>query len=340
MSVPTFFSGRSAGRAALALGVVLPAVLVQADEPAARREIPKVRTFLFTYSARVTGLPPGKEARIWLPLPPSNAEQEVKIESKELPGKEEIGTDPTYGNKILYVEGKADAAGTIPVSITYLVTRKEVKTDFKRRIEDTEVLYRYLRPDALGPIGGKPLSLVPVLDVPTDQLAAGKMFYDAVNNHMKYSKEGKGWGRGDAVWACDSKFGNCSDFHSLFISLARTHKIPAKFEMGFPLPPKRGAGDIGGYHCWAWFRPSGKGWVPVDISEANKEPKLRDYYFGNLTEDRVAFSTGRDIELSPKQDGEKLNFFIYPHVEVDGKPYDASKVTRKFSFKDVHDLAK
>ena len=57
--------------------------------------------------------------------------------------------------------------------------------------------------------------------------------------------------------------------------------------MGFPLPPKRGEGDIGGYHCWALFKPEGKGWVPVDISEANKDPKMTEYYFGNLTEDRV-----------------------------------------------------
>jgi hypothetical protein len=38
-----------------------------------------------------------------------------------------------------------------------------------------------------------------------------------------------------------------------------------------------------------------KGWVPVDISEANRNPELKEYYFGNLTEDRVRFTTGRDI---------------------------------------------
>ena len=77
--------------------------------------------------------------------------------------------------------------------------------------------------------------------------------------------------------------------------------------------------------------PEGKGWVPVDISEANKNPKMKDYYFGNLTEDRVTFTTGRDIDLVPKQDGAPLNFFIYPYVEVDGKPYPADKVERKFA---------
>ena len=101
------------------------------------------------------------------------------------------------------------------------------------------------------------------------------------------------------------------------------------------LPEKRGSGEIAGYHCWAKFKPQGKGWVPVDISEANKNPKLKDYYFGNLTENRLTFSTGRDLSLTPKQDGPPLNFFVYPYVEVGGKPYPADKVGRRFSFEDV-----
>jgi transglutaminase-like putative cysteine protease len=195
---------------------------------------------------------------------------------------------------------------------------------------------RFLKPDALVPITGKPLDLIKGKELPDDPMRKARVLYDAVNDHMKYSKEGTGWGRGDSVWACDSKYGNCSDFHSLFISLARSQKLPARFEMGFPLPEKRGEGTIGGYHCWAFFRPSdAEGWVPVDISEANKNPKMKDYYFGNLTEDRVTFSTGRDVDLVPKQSGKPINFFIYPHVEVDGKEHDQAKITRQFRFKDV-----
>jgi transglutaminase-like putative cysteine protease len=118
------------------------------------------------------------------------------------------------------------------------------------------------------------------------------------------------------------------------MSLARSQKIPAKFEIGFPLPEQPGPGEVAGYHCWAKFRPEGKGWVPVDISEANKNPNLRDYYFGNLTENRVAFSTGRDLELVPRQDGPPVNFLIYPYVEVDGKEYPQGKIQKKFTYKD------
>lgn len=295
---------------------------------------PKSRTFLFTYSATVTGVPAGQAVRVWLPVPPSNEDQTVKMEAKELPAEAQLGREEKYGNEMLYLSAKANAEGKVPLSISYRVTRREVRAD-RSKPDDMEKITRFLRPDSMVPIGGKPLQLVMGKSIPNDQMAAARIFYDVVNDHMRYSKEGTGWGRGDAEWACDSKFGNCSDFHSLFISLARTHKIPAKFEMGFPLPTERGAGDIPGYHCWAKFRPQGKGWIPVDISEANKNPKLREYYFGNLTEDRIAFSTGRDLDLVPKQDGEPLNFFIYPYVEVAGKTYPGDKVQRKFSFKDV-----
>jgi hypothetical protein len=62
---------------------------------------------------------------------------------------------------------------------------------------------------------------------------------------------------------------------------------------------------------------------------------MTEYYFGNLTENRMVFSTGRDITLEPKQDGEPLNFFVYPYVEVGGKAYPAEKVRKTFSYRDV-----
>lgn len=306
-----------------------PAAPAKADAKA-----PKSRTFLVTYGGTITGLAEDKTARVWLPVATSSDDQEVKIESMEgIPDDRQLNKDPEYGNQILYADLKGDKDGNAKFAITYRVTRHEVKGASPADVPDAALVERYLKPDALVPIDGKPLELIKDKPVPPDQVKAAKMFYDLVNNHMKYDKSKPGYGKGDSNWACDSRFGNCTDFHSLFISLARAAKIPTKFEIGFPLPTKRGEGEIGGYHCWAKFKPDGKGWIPVDISEANKEPKMKDYYFGNLTEDRVTFTTGRDIELVPKADGGPRNFLIYPYVEVDGKEYD--KVKRQFSFKDL-----
>jgi transglutaminase-like putative cysteine protease len=304
------------------------------SEPNERTSAARTRTFRFTYAATVTGVAPGKSVRIWLPVPPSNSDQRVTIVGKKLPARERIAREPEYGNQILYVGAPASEAGTVPVEVTYLVERREVGAEGGKDSSDAQRA-RFLQPDAKVPLGGKPLDLVRGKELPNDQLGAARALYDVVNQHMRYAKTGTGWGQGDAVWACSSGYGNCSDFHSLFISLARSLKIPAKFEIGFPVPEKRGSGDVAGYHCWAKFWVADKGWVPVDISEANKNPPLKDYYFGHLTADRVAFSTGRDINLVPLQHGEPLNYFVYPYVEVDGKPYALDKIRRHFAFQDV-----
>jgi hypothetical protein len=47
----------------------------------------------------------------------------------------------------------------------------------------------------------------------------------------------------------------------------------------------------------------------------------------------VQFTEGRDLKLKPPQDGEPLNYFIYPYVEVDGKQYP--NVAIAFSFEDA-----
>lgn len=292
------------------------------------------RVFAFTYAGAVTGLTPGEKARVWLPVPPSNGDQQVELGAQTLPAGAKESRDEQYGNAILYFEAAADAGGAIPFARTYKVTRHEVR-GARPEPGDAARVKRYLEPDKLVPVQGKPLELVKNRSLPADPTDAAKALYDVVNGYMTYDKSGTGWGRGDAVWACDSRSGNCTDFHSLFISLARAHKIPARFEIGFGLPVTRGGGEIAGYHCWAKFRVEGKGWVPVDISEANRNLKLAVYYCGSLTEDRVAFSVGRDLTLSPRQAGEPLNYFVYPYVEVGGKAYPADRVTRRFSFKDA-----
>lgn len=306
--------------------LLLPAALAAEDAGAA-----KSRKFLLTYAPTVSGLQPGQTARIWLPVPPTNDEQLVETVKFEAPGSQpKLEQEKRLGNRMYYIEAKADAEGKIPVSATYRVTRKEVRGSSKSDAKPE----MYLKADAKVPIDGKPLTLIKDKQLPKDQKQMGQALYDIVFGHMRYSKEGTGWGQGDSVWACDSKYGNCSDFHSLFISLARSQGMPARFEMGYSVPEKRGQGDIAGYHCWAWFKPDKGDWVPVDISEASKDPSKKSYYFGNLNENRVAFTAGRDLVLAPAQAGPPLNFFIHPYVEVDGKPLPADKVKNKVSYVD------
>ena len=48
---------------------------------------------------------------------------------------------------------------------------------------------------------------------------------------------------------------------------------------------------------------------------------------------RVFFTYGRDIRLSPEQKGDPLNYFIYPYAELDGKP--VKDLRTHFAFDDL-----
>jgi transglutaminase-like putative cysteine protease len=190
-----------------------------------------------------------------------------------------------------------------------------------------------LAAEPLVPLDGpvRALALEATRGMPTD-LEKARGIYEKVAGMMRYDKSGTGWGRGDALFACDAKRGNCTDFHALVIGMARSVGIPARFAIGLPLPAARGQGEISGYHCWAELHVDGRGWVPVDASEAAKDPTRRAYFFGHHDENRLEFSRGRHLRLVPAQQGPPLNFFVYPYAEIDGKPREVAD--RKFTFRD------
>ena len=103
--------------------------------------------------------------------------------------------------------------------------------------------------------------------------------------------------------------------------MARSQGVPARFIIGFPVPADKTEATISGYHCWAEAYDRRRGWLPLDASEAYKS-KRNDAYFGKIPSDRIEFTVGRDLLLEPPQQGEPLNFFIYPYLEQDGRAVD------------------
>ena len=299
------------------------------------------RTFEFSYNVTVKDLPHDGIVRVWIPVATSDQNHKIVLKKVSSLVATRVTRDPEYGNRMLYAEIRNPKESTAAFALQYEVTRREYsKGGYEQLIrynhEPVRVpatADRFLEPDRMVPITGK-LATLAQEETQGKQGAIEKAraLYDYVFKNLRYDKSGTGWGRGDAVWACDAKHGNCTDFHSLFISMMRSEKIPARFEIGFPLPEKADQGDIPGYHCWAEFYVDGPGWIPVDISEAWKNPAKHDYFFGTLDTNRVQFTIGRDLTLSPPQSGPPLNYFIYPYVEVNGKPYD--DLEKKFAFRE------
>ena len=320
--------------------VVVIAVVGHRLSVVSRASSAPVRSFEFTYVTRIPALPPDATlSRIWIPVPQSDAYQTISDLKIESPFPYAMNRDSEYGNTYLYLEVPATKiAVPAEVRVRFLVARREhvvalgaqpvaMKTE-----AGAENLQRFLEPDRRVPLQGiiGELSAQETRGIP-EPLAKARALYDYVIATMRYDKSGTGWGNGDAVWACTAKRGNCTDFHSLLIGMMRAAKIPARFEIGFSVPPDQHAGAIPGYHCWAEFYVEPYGWIPVDASEAWKHPEKKNYFFGAHDDNRLQLSVGRDIRLEPPQQGEPLNYFVYPYAELDGKPL---ALQSNFSFQD------
>jgi transglutaminase-like putative cysteine protease len=264
---------------------------------------------------------PHKTIRVWLPTPAESAHQKVRTRKTEAPWPYRE-TEDTLGNRFIYLAPDCAGPHGSEVMLHFIV----------QRLPDDGVKLADVRGDArldpqrqLGPLIHIPLD-GKVREL-SDQASRGRKtdseriraFYDYVLRAMRYAKTGEGWGQGDVHWACTAGYGNCTDFHSLLLGLARAAHIPARFVMGFPIPAGTAEGNANGYHCWAEVFDRERGWVVMDASEAWKSRRYDDY-FGHLPSDRIAFTVGRDLVLVPPQQGPPLNFLIYPYAEVDGQP--------------------
>ena len=299
----------------------------------AAQSVPE-RHFTFHYAFTVRNTSPGAPLRVWVPLAHSSEFQTVKVLSKtgDLPLRQTRESE--YGNEMMYAESPKADKNEYHFEIVYDVVRRQSGPHQAGVLRASE-RQRLLSPDRLVPITGLPaeLAVKQVASVNGGDYAKGRAIYEYVLANMRYDKSGTGWGHGDTLYACNAKHGNCTDFHSLFISMARSQNIPAGFQIGFPIAADKHSGEIPGYHCWADFYTKDHGWTPVDISEAWKHPEQREFFLGHWDDNRVQFSVGRDITLSPKQDGEPLNYFVYPYVELDRKEYP--NVSTHFSFEDA-----
>lgn len=316
--------------------ITLPAAPAQQDVSPKHMRPAGSRSFSIEYVAAISEVPEGaKKLRVWLPVPQNSSVQFIRDLS--FSSKPIVTTERKYGNKIAYLEFDSPKP-THEITMRFTCERKEVLIDLAS--------IRSIRPPANPDPGPflQPDKLVIVDDEirkMAREVTAGKSttvekaraIYDYVLRQMTYDKNHPGWGFGSTRHACAVGKGNCTDFHALFNSLCRAEGIASGFEIGLYLPYERNSPEsLGSYHCWAFFYVDGKTWVPVDCSEADRFPARKEYFFGGHTSNRVTLSTGRDIILEPRPQGEPLNYFLNPYAEADGKPV---KTDKAWSFRDL-----
>ena len=299
------------------------------------------RTVRIAYQAKVAAPDGAGDVELWLPLPREDDQSVLDLRLVGSGHPTVVRLEPS-GDRLAYLRVE-HPHGPVTLAETATIARREVASApaaTVTRVADVD-------PAAFAPdLASSQFVLVndDIRAIARAQtrgkatvVARARALYDWVYDHMQYDKSVPGFGLGDIPYCLKVGKGNCTDFHTLFIVLARADGIPARWSIGFPLAYGDGKSapateqSVAGYHCWAEFYAPKAGWIPVDISEARKHPELKEYFFGNLSGNRVLFSRAREFVLPA--DATPRNYLVYPVVRVDG--HDATGVEWSFHYTDV-----
>ncbi len=200
---------------ALVLIAQVGAICVADESPSRERHV------RFSYVTEIGPIDPSAQSlKIWIPLPREDAFQHVTGISVESALPSRIVDQKSDGNRLVFIEAKGRLPQTIVVKLTADVVRRQESADLRKaaagRAEPADGAFaEYVRPDALVPTTGRIAKVSAQLDdgsaTPFEE---ARIIYEYVTSVMRYDKTGTGWGRGDAIYACDVRRGNCTDFRA------------------------------------------------------------------------------------------------------------------------------
>ncbi len=281
----------------------------------------------------------GKEVKLWLPYPVSNGQQLIdEISWQGDSQTSAIYTDRQDNNPILFAHWDKGATSR-KLTLKFNAERSEQsqkKLVDKGLAVDQVIFGRYLSATSMGPVDGPVKALADeITSGKKGILAKARAIYDwTVDNSFRDPKT-RGCGLGDVPTLLGRPGGKCADISSLYVAIARSAGVPTREILGLRLAKEDGTDITGWQHCWAEFYLPGTGWVAVDPADVRKamltqnlalnDPKvaeLREYYFGTIDPYRIRLSEGRDLQLNPPQQGQAINYLMYPFAQVGGRTID------------------
>jgi transglutaminase-like putative cysteine protease len=298
-------------------------------------------TYEVDYSVVVTAPYHTRTLKVWVPLPQSDAGQEVEpgdITTFPMKVKPRLGKEKVFGNQFAFVEF-AHPEGAQVIRHRFKVKVWELHWDLDPanvlRPEKWPAAFdRYLKSDravvadgrvreAARGIVGKGKGAAEDLGEVMDWLQKN-MRYDHSRASLKASSE----------FALENKAGHCSDFHGLCAAFGRALGLPTRVTYGINTFPKNSPS-----HCKleAFLPPYG--WVSFDVAETQKlvkeiraakdlPPEKKTALARAATErlrrgfrDNTWFvqTRGTDYDLAPKA-SRRVNVVRTIYAEADGKP--------------------
>lgn len=248
-----------------------------------------------------------------VPVPLDWAEQ--KVQSVEVTGDDAFQLDDVDGLGRI-VRSRYTVPATLPapghsraLEVRYVLTRREIRTDahvlVRRRFDqydERSAAYRLFTRREKGIEVDAPeiveLAAGMKARATTPYRFAGAA-YRYVIEHTEYVTPSPS----DGALAClHNGKADCGSYSLLFVALCRAGGVPAR--------PVAGCWAMGDnqWHCWAEFFVAEVGWVPADPTAGQRGAREREYYFGNLDNNRVALAKTFNLAVETTRGSTELGF--------------------------------
>lgn len=124
-----------------------------------------------------------------------------------------------------------------------------------------------------------------------------KTIFDFITKNFKYCYPIEK--RGVKYLDLNGLKGDCGEYSSLFVTMCRILKIPAKNQTGFVIFPKK---KKIAEHGWASVYLKPNGWLDMDTQYASleKNETATKKYFARRNDYRIIFTTGFNVPLKPR----------------------------------------
>ena len=229
-------------------------------------------TYDVDFSVVVTAPYHTKTLKVWLPIPPSDAAQEVKgseLTTFPMAVKPKVGTEKEYGNTFAYFEFDRPEGAQV-IRHTFKLSTWELNWDIDPKAivkpADWPAGFKpYLKADesvkSADPFAKFAADIVRDRKDATYDLDAvmGWLQENMTYDHSKASLTA------DAGSAFKTRTGHCSDYHGLCSAFGRALGLPTRVTYGINAFPKNSPS-----HCKmeAYLPPYG--WVSFDVSETQR----------------------------------------------------------------------
>ncbi len=278
-----------------------------------------------------------RSVKLWFPYPTSDREQEITdLRFNGNYSNFTISREPVSGALYLYTDWTSPLKErTLSVSFHARSRERKVSPLTEKHQALPAEVKKYIQSDFWIPSADRKVRALAAQITKGKRgiLQKARAIYDWTVDNTRRDPTVPGCGVGNVETTLASRSGKCADISSVFVALARAAGVPSREVFGLRLGTPGQTDVTDGHHCWAEFYLPGTGWIPVDPADVLKimvqrnldrtaAKQYREYYFGAVDEYRIVLQKGGRGLVFSEKNVQKVNYFMYPYAEVDGKPLD------------------